>query len=183
MPPIYLCIYQSFILMTDTSINTEITRTFDTLIRTFSAFDAEQINTVPFAGSWTAGQVAEHILKSGQGFPEFLQAETETGARPLDEKIPGIRSLFLNMELKMQSPDFNRPSVGPHNQKELSDAFRRIKAELEQAAGTLDLSLTCKSFAMPGFGYLTRLEWLAFVCTHTQRHTIQLKNIYNVLNP
>lgn len=169
--------------MTNPSIQTEIRNTFDALIRSFSAFDTEQVNTVPFAGSWTAGQVAEHILKSGKGLPKLFQAETEPCTRAIDANTPGIRSMFLNMELKMKAPDFNQPSAGPHNQKALSDAFLRLKAELENAADTFDLSLICKGFQMPGFGFLTRLEWLAFVCAHTQRHTMQLQNIYKALNP
>lgn len=165
----------------DTAIKTEIATTFDELVRVFSSFDDTQVNTVPFAGSWTPGQVAEHILKSAQGLPKLMTAETEPTSRAIDEKVPEIRDLFQNMELKMEAPEFNRPSAGPHDQKVLLNAFAHLKTELENAAGTLDLSLTCKRFSMPGFGFLTRLEWLTFVCTHTQRHTNQLKNIQQVL--
>ena len=31
------------------------------LLQLFSSFNQEQINVVPFEGSWTAGQLAEHL--------------------------------------------------------------------------------------------------------------------------
>lgn len=167
----------------DTTIKTEISHTFDELIRTFSAFTPEQVNSVPFAGSWTPGQVAEHILKSSKGLPKMLLAETEPGTRPADEKIPAIRNLFLDMSLKMKSPEFNQPSAGPHDKQVLLDSFLTVKNRLEEASSMLDLSAVCKQFEMPGFGFLTRLEWLAFVSAHTQRHTHQLKNIFQILRP
>ncbi len=39
------------------------------LLETIADFSQEQYNKVPFAGSWTAGQVSEHLLKSIGGMP------------------------------------------------------------------------------------------------------------------
>jgi hypothetical protein len=39
----------------------------------------------------------------------------------------------------------------------------------------------CMEFDFPGFGHLTRYEWLKFIVFHTQRHIHQLKQIKNAL--
>ena len=39
----------------------EIEQSVDNFIDTLSKFNDEQVNTIPFAGSWTAGQVADHL--------------------------------------------------------------------------------------------------------------------------
>lgn len=168
--------------MTTHGTKTEITETFDELLRVFSRFGESEINRVPSEGSWTAGQVAEHILKSGRGLPKLFAGKTEPASRPVDEKIPDIRAMFLNMELKMQAPEFNRPSAGPHDKNRLSEAIQKLKTELEQCAGTDAPDLLYTDFAMPVFGHLSRREWLAFVAAHTQRHTLQMQNIEKRLN-
>ena len=50
------------------------------------AFLPEEINTVPFGGGWTAGQVAQHVHKSDQGMLMEL-----TG--PVKEKTAGRISM------------------------------------------------------------------------------------------
>ena len=49
----------------------EIQQSADEFIATLSRFSNEQLNTVPFAGSWTAGQVADHIRKATDGVTRY----------------------------------------------------------------------------------------------------------------
>ncbi len=51
--------------MNTNKIHKEIDETFAELQRLISSFDQEQINIVPFEGSWTAGQLAQHVIISG----------------------------------------------------------------------------------------------------------------------
>ncbi len=39
----------------------------DELIQIVSSLDDEQLNQVPFTGSWTAGQVVEHVIRAASG--------------------------------------------------------------------------------------------------------------------
>ncbi|NIG56545.1 DinB family protein [Chitinophaga sp. Cy-1792] len=144
------------------------------LQQTLAAFTTEQLNTIPFEGSWTAAQVAEHIQKSVNA--DVLYGKVEK--RPAQEdKLEGLRKIFLNFDIKMQSPDFIIPSGRFHEKEallaDLSERWQRISV----AAQTLDLSLTCLDFEMPGMGYLTRYELIGFFVVHTTRHIHQLKKI------
>ena len=152
----------------------EISDTFQQLIDTLSQFKEEQFNRIPFAGSWTPGQIAEHLIKSVSAIPD---EHTQSTTRPYDEKVAPIGSLFLNFSIKMSSPDFVRPGDEPQDKGEMLTAFAGISHYLEDAAQTTDLEATCTDFELPTFGALTRYEWIKFFIFHTQRHTRQLKNV------
>lgn len=164
------------------ALDTEIRETFDELIREFSSIPEETINIVPVEGGWTAGQLAEHVLKSTSGLPEMLHEKTEEASRPPDQHVRMIRSVFLDYSTKMEAPEFVVPSAGPHDKATLLDALAQSKSSLAKAALDLDLTGLSKGFEFPNMGYLTRLEWLTFSVVHTKRHLEQLKRIHKTLS-
>ena len=142
-----------------------------------ASFAPAQVNAVPFEGSWTAGQVAEHILMSESGIPEAVLGSTEETDRPVAQYVPVIESIFLDFAAKYQSPEFIIPSSGPHDQQELLKAFKTERAAIRVIAANEDLTLTCTDFEFPQIANLTRWEWLQFVLCHSKRHARQLRNI------
>jgi hypothetical protein len=160
-------------------LRTEISDTFQELINTLSAFKEEQFNLVPFEGSWTPGQITEHLTKAVSAIPD---GHTQSTQRPYDEKVAPLGDLFLNFSRKMQTPDFVRPGNAPQDKTEVIKTFKRVQDYLEKAAQTTDLEATCTDFEMPTFGALTRYEWIKFFVFHTQRHTRQLKKVLESLN-
>ena len=149
------------------------------LTETLSSFSEEQINISPAEGSWTAGQVAEHVLKSETGLSDLLTGKTGPTNRRTDEKNDLIESIFLDFSTKMKSPDFIIPSNGPHNKELLMQNMSKTRKNLIGLVRDLDLSPTCYDFALPGMGEFTRLEWLCFIICHSTRHIRQLRNIRN----
>ncbi|MCW3123391.1 MAG: DinB family protein [Flavipsychrobacter sp.] len=158
-------------------LRTEISSTFDDMINTFSAFSQSQVDTVPFEGSWTAGQVAEHVTRSLKNLPIFLGENVEPTTRQYDEHCTRIRTMFSNYEHKMKSPDFIVPTETRHDTQAMLDTMQFQKAQMLEAASLPDLTVTCKTREMTHIGYMTRFEWLTFYLAHTQRHTHQMKNI------
>lgn len=157
----------------------EISDTFQELINTLSAFKEEQFNLAPQEGSWTPGQIAEHLIKSVSAIPD---EHTQATQRAYDERVAPIRDLFLNFTIKMSSPDFVRPGKGPHDKTEMVKTFAGIRHYLEEATRTTDLEATCTDFELPTFGTLTRYEWIKFFVFHTQRHIRQLKQVLGALS-
>jgi hypothetical protein len=160
-----------------TGLEKNITDTFNELDNILFAFNGEQLNLSPFEGSWTAGQVAEHIIKSLAGISFFMNGPVEEPGRDPGEKIKALEDLFLNLTIKMKSPDFILPEADYHDKEEILNKLENLKIEM-LAAAKLDLTQLCKAGEFPTFGYLTRLEWIHFFLAHTQRHTQQLKNIF-----
>lgn len=153
------------------------------LMAVVSRFDHNQIDLIPFEGSWTAGQVAEHITKGLSGMPRLVAGNTEVTARLFDAKAQPLRDLFLDYSIKFESPDFILPTQTEHVQTKLIIGLRHIETELLDVADKNDLTLTLLDFEMPQFGTLTIYEMLDFMMAHAQRHTHQLENIYARLNP
>lgn len=158
-----------------------ITETRTALEEALDTFDAETFNEVPFAGSWTAGQVADHLLKAG-GVTQVLYGRTAPAGRDPEQKMEMLRHVFLDFNTKMTSPDFIQPSDGPHDLLEYRTSLAAVWQGLSDSATDLDLSLTCLDLELPVFGLLTRMEWIGFYAVHTQRHTHQLHRIYSALS-
>jgi len=134
----------------------------------------DEINTVPFLGSWTAAQVTEHLCKSDNAMIQALNGPVQPTKRPPDEMVNNLRAVFLDFSTKLPSPDFIIPGNATHDKDALIDAFKAGREQIGKAIKTLDLSATCH---LPIFGEPTRIELISFVIFHTLRHTNQVKHI------
>ncbi|MCC8410135.1 DinB family protein [Mucilaginibacter sp. UR6-1] len=153
----------------------------DTFVYEFERMPAEKINSMPFAGSWTAAQVAEHLILSANAFVGLMQGPTQDTQRPPDALVDELRTILGNMEIKMQSPDFIWPAENEYVKNEQLNKLQKVTELLFNAAATLDLDKTCTGFELPQMGHITRRESVAFITYHTRRHTHQLKNIKKAL--
>lgn len=160
------------------TITAELTETFDSMVNILANYKEKQINNRPFPGSWTAGQVTHHIILSSAGLPD---KNVTIAGRPYDQKVESIRNLFLDFSQKSQAAKFIQPGEGVFVKEVLLTKLKANLAALIVVAQTRDLKALCPDVEVPGFGSLTRYEWLKLIVYHTQRHTQQLKNIHSVL--
>ena len=158
-------------------IQAKIDNTMAELIQVFSSIDQEQINIIPFEGSWTAAQLAQHMIMSNSGFAEMINGPVKETQRKPGELVEKIKSDFLDFTTKMKSPDFIKPPMAHYKKEDLLNSLKNIKQSIHHAIETVDLTKTCLAFELPGYGFLTRLEAANFVLYHTQRHIHQLKKI------
>jgi hypothetical protein len=154
----------------------ELQNTTTELIQLLSTFNQEQLNTIPFEGSWAAAQLGEHLHKS-YGVAELLYGPVKSTERDPAEKVKSIKKALLNFDTKMISPDFILPEIKEYDKNTLIKSLKESVNKITTAAQTLNPEETCTAFALPGLGELTRMEWLYFIIYHTQRHVHQLKNI------
>lgn len=154
----------------------EIESTFSDLLDALNRFESGY-NNVPFEGSWTPGQVVEHTLLSAEGFAEVISAPAEPSERAPDEKINDFKPMFLNFDLKMESPEFILPPLKDYDLHQHIARITNVSKKLTDAAQHLDLSEVCSTFEVPGLGFLSRFEASYFVVYHTQRHVHQLRII------
>lgn len=159
----------------------KITETTDELLSIISSLSEEQFNKIPFEGSWTAGQVTDHISQSFDGIVKVINDKAVPTDREPDKKIELIKSIFLDFTTKMTSPDFVLPAQSPHKKQILIDYLNSLKKQMADAIDKQDLSYIYTDFEIPGFGKFTRLEWVNFLIYHMQRHIHQLKNIQKLV--
>jgi len=166
---------------TNQQIHAELSRSFDSLFQLIDPLSEEQLNKKPFEGSWTAGQVGDHLRQS-YNVISMLQGKTRETERPVLEQQEMLKKVFLDFNTKLKSPEFIIPTNDPINREELTGKLHAKAKKILQFTESEDLSLTCTEFVLPGATEMTRLEWLYFISYHTQRHTHQLKNIVAVLH-
>lgn len=147
------------------------------LLKTLSSFSKEQFNSIPFEGSWTAGQVAEHLFKSESNMPAVLKGSSEETERDPLQNAQVIEKVFLDYTIKMQSPEFILPSDAPKNPQYFIKGFEGTRKELKSLVQTLDLNKTYTGFSFPQMGYLTGWELICFAVCHSTRHIRQMKII------
>lgn len=159
------------------TLQKNIIETFRNLNETVSLFSQEEINIVPFKGSWTAGQVVQHIIIACSGYPKLFAGNKEKTTRKPDDNIKDLKAVFLNFDEKMDSPDFLKPKITDYNKNSLSLSLLKIESELLDSSEKFDLALLCLDFQLPDSGKFTIYEWISFALIHTQRHTKQLHDI------
>ena len=156
--------------------------TYDGLEKLLLSVDNSLWDKNPTKNSWSVGQVMEHILKANSGLKTLFAENIGETDRPIDEKIPVIKSVFLDFSTKLDAPGFIIPIETVHDKQQQLDKVKALKNDTLQLIDSSDLSKTCKGFELPVFGYLTRLEWINFTLFHAQRHTEQVRKIIAVLD-
>jgi len=146
------------------------------LLTLLESLSEEQINRVPFPGSWTPGQLAEHLSKSF-GAVDMAKVPSSPLERNAEEKSAQIEAVFLDDGTKYASLDFIAPATGKISGKEIIGDLRKKADGVVAFAKTHDLSFTCPGFDVIGFGPLTAQEWIHFLTAHGQRHLRQLRNM------
>jgi len=157
----------------------DLERTTRDLLQVLSEFNNEQFNRLPFEGSWTGGQVADHLFRAERGAPALMTGNTKQTTRDPEQFVKPLDDVFLDFSTKLKSPDFIIPSDGPHDQAEYYKKFEVTRKNIQELAAKLDLTETCTEFDMPKIGQLTRFELLRFIVAHSKRHIRQLNNIYS----
>jgi len=147
-----------------------------------SSFTQAQLNTIPFEGSWTAGQVADHMVMSNEGFSKILTGPAKETNRPPDERVATIQRDFLDLTLKVTAAQIVWPKHTRYNKEELLQSLTEIEVPIKAVIQNLDLTETCLAFEIPVYGYLTRIEALHFNIYHSKRHIVQLKILHERLH-
>ena len=156
------------------ALNKSIELTTSCLLEMVDEFSQEDINKIPFEKSWTAAQVAEHVIRSNIGIVKTLRQSGKAVSRPVDEGVQRLKNLFLNFENKLQSPQFILPTRDIYDKEWVISHLKNSILELKQITTAVN---HYEAIDHPVFGEITKHELLHFVIYHTQRHIHQLTNI------
>lgn len=157
------------------SLISELDGTTKEFLRVLSSFNADAFNKARTNGGWSPALVAEHMRKSYHWVVQLLQGATAPTERDPAKNVERIKNYFLDLTIKMQSPDFVVPENKAYDKDVLIASLSEDRNRILELAQTSKLSETCLDFQFPVIGALTGIEALAFVVYHTQRHMQQLK--------
>ncbi|MFT3701963.1 MAG: DinB family protein [Agriterribacter sp.] len=141
-------------------------------------FSQQQINSIPYDGSWTAAQVIIHVTKSNNSIAQALTLEAKEAHRKPDERVEELENIFMNFTIKLKSPDFIIPAPGMYKKETVIAELDQSIVQLKSQSAKANLSGAIRH---PAFGNITKLELLHFVVYHTKRHIHQLEKIYGLI--
>lgn len=165
--------------MTTTTLSTtELLTSYDDiaaqLLQLVSLFNGQQINVIPFEGSWSAAQLADHMAKANTSIAGSLRTPCKLTDREPDERAGEMKDLFLDFEKKFKSPEFILPRQGSLVREALTGYLKKSIEDFKEAAKNANLAEIVTDSAL---GEMTKLELVYLSIYHTQRHIHQLKNI------
>ncbi|MGO1521751.1 MAG: DinB family protein [Sphingobacterium sp.] len=153
------------------------------LNRALSQFSNTTLNTVPFEKSWTAGQVAEHIMNSQLYIiTQLSQGPVSIADRLYDQEVNTIQEIFRDMESKTKTDESIAPGPPPHSLKTLQKALQKQKNQQIDIIKTKKLREFSTILEFPGIGHLSLYEWMHMMIEHGQRHSRQIADIYKKLD-
>lgn len=137
----------------------------------------EQLNSVPFEGSWTAAQVGRHIYKSIKGTHEMLQKPMPVPDRNPLKRTQEFKDILLDFDLKMESPDFLIPENETYYGGQLIASINEVKGEVLPVVATANLEEEAPLAEGHPLKGSTKLEILHFLTYHSVRHNRQIEKI------
>lgn len=147
------------------------------LLNTISNFPEEYFNTQPEEGKWTAGQIAEHLIKVETGTLRLFTGDTVACDRDPEEKISTVKKRMLNYNSKMKAYGPIIPDGNPKGKDRVLEKLQDIRQRLIGLVEIKDLTELVKGFEHPFFGFMTRVEWIYFNICHSRRHLQQIEQL------
>lgn len=160
-----------------TALETQLKNTITLL----EGFTEEEINKIPFEGSWTAGQVGEHLRKVSYKTDKVLLAAAEAAGREPDERAAEFKNIFLNYDSRFTAPVFVDPESKAYEKQRLINALTKAKNAIINAAYKAGLTRVAPLPSQHPLAGITKLELLYFLTYHTQRHNYQLEKIKEMI--
>lgn len=164
--------------MNKSDVRSDLKDSTQKLLELISEFPEKFFNTKPNDGGWSAGEVAEHLIKLETGTVRLFIGEGTPCERNPEEKIGTMKKRLLQFEKKMTAPDSIVPDGKAKDKRKVLDKIQDIRQRLTGMIDIHDLSEVISDFDHPVFGTLTRIEWIYFSIYHSQRHGHQIDNIY-----
>lgn len=163
----------------DDSIQADLQAVTESLIQLLQSFNLDTFIKRPAEQSWSAAEVAEHLLIVNKNLAFVLKSDGAIPNRVPDKKLAVIKDALSDRTMKIVAPENVKPTGKIQNQQELISGLQHYMQVLNQLVGEKDLYELCTQYPHPRLGRLTCLEWYYFIIYHTERHCKQLAEIHN----
>lgn len=142
-----------------------------------TAFSEKGLNLKPFRGSWTAAQLADHVILYNKAAASLFRQKGQTHAGNASEKMPELAAWLLDKASRSKAEATLLPARQLYGQVRLTDSVQQSFAMIGELALQHDLSECVRHET---WGWMTRLELLHLVLFHSMRHRRQLQHIYGI---
>jgi hypothetical protein len=155
-------------LATELSLNTS------RLISALGQFDFKTFNEKPGPQSWSAGEIAEHLLLFDQRTANVLTGKQGSESREDDSVFNAITTRLQDRSNRIDAPEALLPSPAAKEPEMLLEQLRHERDRLIRLIDTMDVNTVLPETPHRLFGPLTAAEWIRLTILHTERHLVQL---------
>lgn len=156
----------------------EISNAVNEILNLYGALRESRVNQIPYANSWTASQLCDHVTKSIVEIAASMETKGIPYSGDIGARIPELKKAFLDFTIKMKSPDFIVPGNGTFEKTNVDKGLKNAFIQFEHNTNKANLSEKLEGLPL---GPVTKLELLHFVLYHTLRHVHQMHKICNAL--
>lgn len=164
-------------MVKESKVRSDLKESTRELLQSISRFPENEFNTPPDDGGWTAGQVAEHLIKVETGTVRLFTGGFEACDRNPEQKIERIKERMLDFESPMTASGPIVPDDQPKDKEQVLEKLQDLRQRLTGMIELHDLSEMIAGFVHPVFGSLTAIEWIYFNIYHSKRHLHQIRAI------
>jgi uncharacterized damage-inducible protein DinB len=156
------------------------------LLNSLNGLTDAQANVKPESTVWSVLECLEHVFLVDVGISKALLVETtENNTNDKSELIgyDKLNHILVNKrkDFKVPAPDFVSPT-GRFNtieqgKQSVNIVIDKILLHLNQH----DISTETHTIKHPRLGEMTKLDWIYFLITHTNRHIEQMEELKKLL--
>jgi len=164
---------------------TQFNQTIQVWIDAVDDYTLEQLRQPPQEGSWSLGQVYQHILDDTEWFVGQMKEALAATSNSEMEMHPDAKRMFANNgfpDIRIQGPATNTCIPQPESKEELRQRLVAIKEAVNRLFGKTAAARDGKT-RHPGLQYFSAGEWLQFAEMHLRHHLRQKARIDAVLWP
>lgn len=159
-------------------------RQFDTTIQQWidqlGHYTLSQLWRPPRAGSWSLGQVYNHIIDDTSWFAGQMKEALECRENAGETMHPNARAMFERNgfpDIRIEGPATNTFIAQPQSIEELARRLAAIKTTVDDLFREFDPTASTGKTQHPGLHFFSAVEWLQFSEMHMRHHLRQKERI------
>lgn len=163
-------------------------RDFDATIQHWidmlGAYTLEMLHRPPRPGSWSLGQVYNHLIDDTGWFAGQMKEAMLSRADADKTMHPDARAMFDRngfRDVAIEGPATNTYIPQPQSKEELARQLMAIKMAVDALFRDFDPAVSTGKTRHPGLHFFSALEWLQFSEMHMRHHLRQKKRIDEAL--
>lgn len=139
----------------------------------------------PSIDEWSINECLDHIIRVEENiysniFCNMTSPQKHTNLEKFGfDKIYHI--LVVKRNIKVKSPDLFIPDINSFDTEELIARFQKTRYNIVKLLKTSPNIFDNSLYEHPNLGLLTKTDWLYFLISHAERHSIQMEGVIDTI--
>ena len=152
------------------------------LLNSFNTLNQAEVNFKSSENSWSILECAEHVFLIAKAVLKVMETpgttgKTENESTELFGEQKLNKLLVINRAFKVPAPDFVAPKGFFVDSSTAIQNMNTIIDKIVDHINTNKIDLETHTIKHPVLGAMTKLDWIHFMISHTNRHILQIEEM------